>query len=351
MSAEIQDAPWTAEELQVVELAEAMERSIARATELSKRELEAALRHDWWADTLQVVTQRVLHRSARAAERLGLALSAVLRERPLAIAALIPKQRRIYQLVAARRADLVFMLPDVPGGTSKRVAPGPAGLQAAYDLTELVVKSSAPEQLVLTIFQAHLLDPLVEAAQDGDEEHFGGLAAVAGRYADRFTPYLLHAPFWPWAGSLTAALEHSIGAARTMVRLGHLTSFSLDRGPRNRYAVRAATRWSDADPTVHTVFLGESSLVEHVVEASPLSEDGVAVPRAVTTGKGTFAVQARLLVPGTADVPLPRAATTSADAEGRLRMVDRRPDLALRSGRPAAGRHGRPGVRRPAIDE
>jgi len=334
------------DEQDVVELAAEIAEVAGRAGDVPKPELDRLLRHAWWTPTMRALTEGTLTRSATSGETLAGPLAAVLGARPEVVASLEPKQRRIYQLLSADRSDLASMLPDVPGGTylkGRRI--GADDLQRGFDLAQQIVRSSAPERLVTTIYEAHLLRHLIAVVDSADDAEFAELAAITGRFADRLRPYVLHADFWPWAGSLTAALAHSVEAARAVVRLGETGRFSLVQERRGKFLIVPEAAY-ESTPAVSTVFLNRSTLVENVVQSSPGQADGVPVPRAVITRPGNYDVFARLDVPGVLDLPL----TLGADNSEQAARVTVRPSGAFlslktsprrrrnRSARPKTGR-------------
>jgi len=330
-------------------LAAEMTDAVAEGSELSRKDLGHLLRHRWWSSTMQAVTSRVLVEVPPANGAFAAGLRQVLAKEGSVVAELEPKQRRVYQLLSAGRADLTSLLPDVPGGT--RLAGRPLGaddLRAGYDLAEQIVRSGAPEQFVGTVYEVHLLRQLTAVVDSADDATFAELAEIAGRFAQRFKPYLVHSTAWPWTGSLTAALEHSVAAARDVVRLGSRGRASLVQRGRNRWSVVPEVPVTVTTP-VSTVFRNESTLDEHVSPVPPLGAEGVIVPRAVLSGHGTWSVAARLDIDGVADVPLAHGEAVR-EAPARLTTAGGTDLLVLRSSQGRQKQRNLRGVTRPAAD-
>jgi len=340
-------APLTEGEREARALAAEMTSTVSPDSGMTRKDLGHLLRHRWWSGTMKALRDRALveHPSTDAA--FATALRHVLSKEGSVVAELEPKQRRIYQLLSAGRADLASLLPDVPGGSRLAGrALGADDLRAGYDLAEQIVRSSAPEELVVTIYEVHLLRQLVAVVDTADDVAFAELAEIAGRFAQRFKPYVVHAPFWPWTGSLTAALAHSTDAARDVVRLGSRGRASLVQAGRRRWTLVPDEPLAVSLP-VSTVFRDDSTLAEEVSSTPPFGVDGVVVPRAVLATHGSWSVRARLDVEGVADVPVLRGDAGNS-SPARLTMAGGTNELVLHS---SQGRHRERtvrGVTRPA---
>lgn len=336
-------------EVEVRELAAEMTSAVDADSGMSRRDLGHLLRHRWWSGTMKALRDRVLVEHPDTEEVFASALREVLAREGSVVSELEPKQRRIYQLLSAGRADLAALLPDVPGGTrlvGREL--GAEDLRAGYDLAEQIVRSSAPEQFVVTIYEVHLLRQLVAVVDTADDETFSELAEIAGRFAQRFKPYVLHAPFWPWTGSLTAATAHSPAAARDLVRVGTQGRLALVRGGRSRWSLRPEAPIRVSTPLT-TVFRDDSTLSEEVTPVPPFGADGVLVPRAVLSRNGSWSVWARFDLDDVADVPLLRGAAGDG-APARLTLAGGTDRVVLHSSKNRHRERTLRGVTRPASD-